>query len=142
MKNELYPKILVCCDGSKYSERAIVHACNLAKNYDSTLSLIYIVDKSVGLDIFDRRDYLKVLKKYGVKVLKKASWIAKERGVNAKTVLKEGKIADEIIKFSKKGNYDLIVVGSKGLGSVSRLFLGSVSTKLASHSLCSVLIVK
>jgi nucleotide-binding universal stress UspA family protein len=57
-------------------------------------------------------------------------------------VLKEGKVADQIVKYAKKGNFKLIVVGSKGLGAVSRLFLGSVSTKLAQHSPCSVLIVK
>ncbi len=142
MKNTSYPKILVCCDGSKYSERAITHACNLAKNDGSSLSLIYVVDRSVGLDLFDRREYLMILKNYGAKVLKKARWIASQKGVKAKTVLKEGKVANEIVKYAKKGNFRLIVVGSKGLGAVSRLFLGSVSTNLAQHSLCSVLIVK
>ena len=142
MKNTSYPKILVCCDGSKYSERAITHACNLAKNDGSSLSLIYVVDRSVGLDLFDRREYLMILKNYGAKVLKKARWTASQKGVKAKTVLKEGKVANEIVKYAKKGNFRLIVVGSKGLGAVSRLFLGSVSTNLAQHSLCSVLIVK
>jgi nucleotide-binding universal stress UspA family protein len=142
MKNPQYLKILVCCDGSKYSERAIIHACNLAKNDASNLSLIYIVDRSVGLDLFDRREYLKILKNYGTKVLKKASWIASQKGVSANTVLKEGKVADEIVKYAKKENFKLIVVGSKGLGAVSRLFLGSVSTKLAQNSHCSILIVK
>lgn len=142
MKNTPYPKILVCCDGSKYSERAITHACNLAKNDGSSLSLIYVVDRSVGLDLFDRREYLEILKNYGAKVLKKARWVASQKGVKAKTVLKEGKVANEIVKYAKKGNFRLIVIGSKGLGAVSRLFLGSVSTNLAQHSLCSVLIVK
>jgi len=142
MKNTSYPKILVCCDGSKYSERAITHACNLAKNDGSSISLIYVVDRSVGLDLFDRREYLMILKNYGAKVLKKARWIASQKGVKAKTVLKEGKVANEIVKYAKKGNFRLIVIGSKGLGAVSRLFLGSVSTNLAQHSLCSVLIVK
>ena len=89
MKNTPYPKILVCCDGSKYSERAITHACNLAKNDGSSLSLIYVVDRSVGLDLFDRREYLEILKNYGAKVLKKARWVASQKGVKAKTVLKE-----------------------------------------------------
>jgi nucleotide-binding universal stress UspA family protein len=142
MKNPQYSKILVCCDGSKYSERAINHACNLAKKDGSSLSLIYVVDRSVGLDLFDRREYLKVLKNYGVKVLKRSGWIISQKGVKGSTVLKEGKVADEIVKYAKKGNFQLIVVGSKGLGAVSRLFLGSVSTKIAQHSLCSVLIVK
>ncbi|NDB87870.1 MAG: universal stress protein, partial [Thaumarchaeota archaeon] len=50
--------------------------------------------------------------------------------------------ANEIIQHSKKIRADLIVVGNKGLGAVLRFVLGSVSAKIAQHSLCSVLIVK
>lgn len=142
MKNSFYNKILVCCDGSKYSEKAISKACVVAKTFDSELSLIYVVDKSPGLDIFDRKEYLKILRKYGKKVLSKAELITTKNKVKSKSYLKEGKVADEITKFAKKGNYDLIVVGSKGLGAITKFFLGSVSNKLANQSQCSVLIIK
>ena len=142
MVYSIYKKILVCCDGSKYSKKAIAKACDLAKNYESVVSLIYVVDKSVGLDIFDRKEYLKILKKFGQGVLNDAEKIASNRGISTTQILKEGKVADEVIKYAKKEKFDLIVVGSKGLGSVSKFFLGSVSTNLANHSNCSVLIVK
>ena len=142
MEKLAYQKILVCCDGSKYSEKALLHACKLAKINKSRISLIYVVDKTIGLDIFDRREYLKVLRNYGKKVLKKASEFTSEREIPSDQVFKEGKVADEIIKFAKKGNYNLIVAGSKGLGKFTKLFLGSVSHKLANQSKCSVLIVK
>jgi nucleotide-binding universal stress UspA family protein len=37
---------------------------------------------------------------------------------------------------------DLLVVGSRGLGAVRRLLLGTVSEKVLQHALCPVLIVK
>ena len=53
-----------------------------------------------------------------------------------------GDLGVELEKVVKKEKCDLIVVGNKGLGSVTRLLLGSVSNKLAQSSSCSVLIVK
>jgi nucleotide-binding universal stress UspA family protein len=56
--------------------------------------------------------------------------------------MKEGNIANEIIKLAKNKKCNLIIVGSKGLGGTLQFFLGSVSNKLANNSPCSLLIVK
>ena len=141
MKNN-FSKILVCCDGSKYSEKAIRLACDLAKNYDSELTLIHVVDKTRKSDILAGNEYTKILRRYAKETLEKAQKIAKMEGFEPKIVTKEGNIGIEIIKYSKNYNTDLIVVGSKGLGAVLRFLMGSVSSKIANHSLCSVLIVK
>ena len=141
MKNS-FSKILVCCDGSKYSEKAIKIACELARNYDSKLTLIHIVDRTRKSDILAGNEYTQILRKYAKETLKKAQKIAKKEGFTAKTVTKEGNIANEVINFSKSDKTDLIVVGSKGLGAVLKFLIGSVSSKIANHSLCSVLIVK
>jgi nucleotide-binding universal stress UspA family protein len=135
-------KILVCYDGTKYSEKALLHACELARNFKSSISLIYVVDSSIGLDVFDRKEYLEILRNYGKKVLQKGGWIASQKGIDVKILLKEGKVVDQILKTAKKDGYNLIVAGSKGLGTFSKIFLGSVSSKLAHSSLCSILIVK
>jgi nucleotide-binding universal stress UspA family protein len=132
----------VCCDGSKYSEKAIRLACELARNYDSKLTLIHIVDRTRKSDILAGNEYTQILRKYAKETLKKAQNIAKKEGFDVKTVTKEGNIANEVISFSKRDKTDLIVVGSKGLGAVLKFLLGSVSSKIANHSLCSVLIVK
>jgi nucleotide-binding universal stress UspA family protein len=137
-----FSKILVCCDGSKYSEKAIRHACDLTKKYDSKLSLIHVVDKTRKTDILAGNEYTEILRKHAKSTLEKAQKIAKECGVESKTITKEGNVANEIIQFSKEDKTDLIIVGSKGLGAVLQFLLGSVSSKIADHSLCSVLIVK
>ena len=90
----------------------------------------------------DRKEYLEILRKFGTNVLEKANKKLSKKGITAKILLKEGNIVNEIEKISKKEKCDLILVGSKGLGAVTRLLLGSVSNKISQTSPCSVLIVK
>lgn len=141
MKNG-FSKILVCCDGSKYSENAIRKACDLAGKYNCDLTLIHVIDKTRTSDVFAGNEYTQILRKYAKSTLEKAKKIAKEEGFEPRMVTKEGNVANEIIKFSKEAKIDLIIVGSKGLGAVLKFFLGSVSSKIANHAMCSVLIVK
>ncbi len=75
-------------------------------------------------------------------ILQKANKKLLKKGITPKIFLKEGNIVNEIEKIAKKEKCDIIVVGNKGLGSVSRLLLGSVSNKISQSSSCSVLIVK
>jgi nucleotide-binding universal stress UspA family protein len=137
-----FSKILVCCDGSKYSEAALLKACSIAKKYNSELTLIHVIEKTKKANILGGEEYVRILRKYAKASLDKAQKIARSQGLEPKVAVKEGDIASEIVKFSKKSKTDLIVVGSKGLGAVLQFLLGSVSSKLAHHSLCSVLIVK
>jgi nucleotide-binding universal stress UspA family protein len=134
--------ILVPLDGSDFSKKALIQACDMTKNYRANLILTYIVDKSHSLNLLDKNEYLKMLRKFGEKVLIKGKEMAKDEGVDATTIMKEGDITNEIIKLAKSKKCNLIIVGSKGLGATARFFLGSVSSKLANNSPCSVLIVK
>lgn len=137
-----FSNILVCCDGSKYSDNALRQACSLARQYGSDLTLIHVVEKTAKSDILAGNEYTKILRKYAKSSLEKAQKIAREQGFEPKIVTREGNVASEIVKYSKSSKADLIVVGSKGLGAVLQFLLGSVSSKIANHSLCSVLIVK
>ncbi len=137
-----YSKILVCLDGSKNANRALSYACDLAKNYDSLLYLIHVVDKSIGPDFFDRSEYLKLLREHGTKVLEKAQNITRNNSLKSKPILKEGNVSKEILNFAKKEQINLVVVGSKGFGAALRFLLGSVSNKIANQARCPVLIIK
>ena len=142
MRKSLYMNILVPLDGSKYSEKALLHACDMAKNNQSRLILLYVVEKLISINPLDRKAYLEMLRKVGNDVLVKGKKTALKQGIDSKIVLKEGNIANEIIKLAKKEQCNLIVVGNKGLGATARFFLGSVSNKLANNSPYSILIVK
>ena len=142
MRKSLYMNILVPLDGSEYSQKALLQACDLAKNYKSNLILIYVVDKPRSLNLLDKKEYLGILRKFGDKVLVKGRETAKKEGLDVTTIMKEGNITNEIVKIAKIKNCNLIIVGNKGLGATARFFLGSVSNKLANSSPCSILIVK
>lgn len=137
-----FKKILVPLDGSKYSIKALERACDIVNSFDSKLVLIYVVEKTIPINLLDRKEYLEILRKFGKKTLDHANEILLKKGLSAKSILKEGPIAHEIDKVAKNEKCDLIIVGNKGLCSVSRFFLGSVSNKLSQSSSCSVLIVK
>ncbi|MCE9652050.1 MAG: universal stress protein [Nitrosarchaeum sp.] len=142
MRKSLYMNILVPLDGSKYSEKALLHACDIAKNYKSRLILLYVVEKSLTINLLDKKEYLEILRKFGNKVLIRGKDIATQQGIDSKIIIKEGNIVNEIIKLAKNEKCNLVIVGNKGLGSTTRFFLGSVSNKLANNSSCSILIIK
>jgi len=137
-----FKNILVPIDGSIYSEKSLERASELVDAFGSNLILIYVVEKSIPINLLDRKEYLTVLRKFGTNMLERANKKLLKKGITAKIFLKEGNIVNEIEKTVKKEKCDLIVVGNKGLGSVSRLLLGSVSNKISQSSSCSVLIVK
>ena len=137
-----FKKILVPLDGSVYSDKALERACEFVNAFDSNLILLYVVEKSIPINLLDRKEYLEILRKFGNKIMEKASARLSKKGITAKTILKEGSIANQIEKVAKSEKCDLIIVGNKGLGSVSRMLLGSVSNKISQSSSCSVLIVK
>lgn len=142
MKKSLYMNILVPLDGSEASQKALLQACDLAKNYQANLILVYVIDKPLSLNLLDRKEYLEILRKFGNKVLIKGKQTSENKGLDVTTIMKEGNITNEIVKLAKNKKCNLIMVGSKGLGATARFFLGSVSNKLANNSPCSILIVK
>jgi nucleotide-binding universal stress UspA family protein len=53
-----------------------------------------------------------------------------------------GDAADEILKQVEADTPDLLVMGSRGMGTFQRLMLGSVVTKVANHVCCNMLIIR
>jgi len=54
----------------------------------------------------------------------------------------EGTPAESILMAAKKYNIDLIVMGTRGLGQLAGLLLGSQSQKVIAHADCPVLLVR
>ena len=134
-----FKTILVPLDGSKYSEKALQRACEIADVFDSKIILVYVVEKSLPINLLDRKEYLTILRKFGKRTLENANKTLSKKDLSAKSLLKEGNIVSEIEKIVKSEKCDLIIVGNKGLGAVTRFLLGSVSNKLAQHSNLSLI---
>ncbi len=54
----------------------------------------------------------------------------------------EGHPAEAIVNLARLRNCDLIVMGSRGLGTFKELLLGSVSDKVVRRASCPVLVVR
>ena len=143
--------ILVGIDGSEHADRALDFALELADKCKTSITILSVVP-SFNIPIPIKNEKTEVLrtrvthelreshKKVLSEAIKKAKKI--KPNLNITTRLEEGQSADKIIDIAKKGNYYMIVMGRRGLGSVETLFLGSVSHKVATKAECPVLIVK
>lgn len=148
-------------DGSEYSLKALDCAIALAKKFSSQVHVIHIVQAvtsvsygtsfmtwsiySSSSDITGPSFMINLrnhLKENGRQILATTETKTKEAGIKAVATLLFGSPAEEIINFAEKEAIDLIVIGDRGLGSVSRFFLGSVSNNVSRHASCPVLIVK
>ena len=55
---------------------------------------------------------------------------------------KIGPAGKRIVEYAQNGQFDLIVLGSRGLGGFERLLMGSVSNYVAHHAHCSLLVTR
>ncbi len=142
-------KILVATDGSEYSKKALLKAKQMATDLGSEVTALSVVtlDYNVGYTYSAQSLKLEKAKEKakmeGVEnVLKEAEEIFSDFKGEFSTVYKTGDPAGEIIKLAEEGDYDLLIMGSRGLGVFSRTLLGSVSDKVVHHVNVSVMIVK
>ena len=147
----LYNTIVVGTDGSDASDAALRHAGELAKATGTTAIHIVMASRRVErAEVHMALDELPEsfeaepdLHAGDRRVLADAEELMKGYGIRVTGHLVKNAPADAIIDVAEKTDADLIVVGSRGHGIGTRLFLGSVSTKVVhhAHDTCTVLVV-
>ncbi|MDH4232374.1 MAG: universal stress protein [Nitrospirota bacterium] len=137
----MYKNIVLAYDGSKFSNKALQEAIKLAKTSGGSLLLLSVVDIT---DEFEAQapgltdKMTEKLKKQAEKALEKA--LAEK--IKAKAEVHVGDAYEMIVDISKKKKADIIVMGSHGRTGLTRLLMGSVTSKVIGHAPCSVLVVK
>jgi nucleotide-binding universal stress UspA family protein len=135
-------RILVPLDGSKNSFRGLDKAISLAKQSESFITGIFVVPNLPSeLDAFRAIVNRSIHKQYD-NFTKKAKEKCSKNGVDFIDIIEFGEEGSRIVSYAKKNNFDLIVMGSRGLGSVSEFFLGSTSKYVLHKSKIPVMIVK
>lgn len=76
------------------------------------------------------------------RVVDEAVAVLERAGRRARALVDEGRPAEVILDVAESESADLIVVGSRGLGGLQRLLMGSVAAEVLRHAPCSVLVAR
>ncbi len=141
--SRMYKKIALATDGSEHSKRAAENAFKIAKsNGNSKVEVLYVIDydkvKSEVLSNWNSADIGDNRKSR----LKEVEKIAQESGVTYEIKILHGDPGPVIVDYVNKNNFDIVIIGSRGLNALQEFVLGSVSHKVAKRANCPVLIVK
>ena len=135
-------KILVPIDGSKTSFKALNEAIYLARQCGSTITGLCVIP----IYTINLGRLLTSLKNQSIKEAKKfmtsAKTISAQNGVVFNEKIIYGNEVWEITEFASYKKFDLIVIGSRGVGPLKEMFLGSVANAVVHKSKVPILVVK
>jgi nucleotide-binding universal stress UspA family protein len=138
-------RILVATDGSESAAEAVEFGIELAAEHQAELTFVHVVPE---LDLIPAT----VFSIGGAfphepsnedrALLEDAAAVAEAHGVLSTTALLRGETVDEVVAYADSHDVDLIVVGSRGHGTISTALLGSVSRGILQESMRPVLVVR
>jgi nucleotide-binding universal stress UspA family protein len=139
-------KILAAVDGSSYTKRMLAYLSAhdewLGAHHAYTIvhavpavppRAAAVLDKAVVKSYYDDE---------AEKVFKPIRTFCAKRAIQAQFVARSGQPAEAIVAIAEKGDFDLIVMGSHGQGSLANLVLGSVANKVLASTKVPVLLVR
>lgn len=145
----MFENILVPLDGSTRSLRALDTAVEIAKKFGGAITVVHVVSRRpvVLSDTVDGTpivvpDDVEAAHAAGANILADGEAKVKAEGVQVETVLQEGHVVEAILKTCSDGDFDLIVMGARGVSLIHGILLGSVSDGVMRRAHCPVLVVK
>jgi len=142
MKRKKIKKILIPLDGSKNSLRGLDEGIYLARQCQATITGLYVIP------IYPRNfadaimPFQIHLTKFAKNFMNEAKIKCAQKGIIFKFKVIFGSPTVEIEEFSRKGKFDIIIVGSRGQSGLKETFLGSVAKVIVHKSKVPVLVVK
>ncbi|MEI6734197.1 MAG: universal stress protein [Comamonadaceae bacterium] len=139
-------KILLAVDGSRYTKKMLAylstHEALFTKRNDYTVFTVQPTlppraRAAVGREIVD-----KYYAEEAEKVLAPVSKFLLRHGIDARSSWKTGPTGETISKLADSGQFDLLVMGSHGHGTLVNLVMGSVATKVLASCKVPVLLVR
>ncbi|MCR4400206.1 MAG: universal stress protein [Syntrophomonadaceae bacterium] len=145
----MFEDILVPVDGSEESLQAARMAAEMAVRFGSRLHLLHVVSVPFQ-DVADLAatppDFLNRLldewERLGRQVLEQAAAQCRALGIEPHTCLEWGTPARLITEWAQQHQAKLIVIGSRGLGRVAGMLLGSVADRVLHLAPCPVLVAR
>lgn len=139
----MYKKILLAVDGSEHSLRATDEAVKIASlNSQTFIEIVLVADfAKAKSDILHSqgKDDLELSRR---KKIMPAEEKLKDNNISYLVKILHGEPGPSIVEYANSEDFDLVIVGSRGLNTLQEMVLGSVSHKVAKRVNCPVLIVK
>jgi len=149
-----YKNILFCTDFSEDANIAFLHALDLAKKYGAKLHILHvphssykyarhIVDEHVAKGAEGQESfYNEEIEKKAKNVLQKEYGKKLEDLPNHVFVVKDGAPDVEIIRYAKKNDVDVIVMGALGKSERDRIEHGSTVANVSKYAHCHVIAIR
>jgi nucleotide-binding universal stress UspA family protein len=136
-------KVLVATDGSENSMKAVRRGLELAEKEGAEITLISVA-------LYSKEDLDEIppniqekLDAQAANVLRKAKALFDEKGIKVEAILQAGYVpANIIIRKAEEGKFDGILMGSKGVSGLERLFIGSTAAKVVANASCTVTVIR
>jgi len=144
-------RILVPTDFSKYSDRALKTAVDIAIKYHAKIYLLHVISEVVyqcGIDYCLSDADLEKIEKFSLKtstdkLQAEVRRIVKSAGgVDITFDIKRGRPFETILKEQREKKIDLVVIASHGRTGIMKHLMGSVAEKVLTGAKCPVLLVK
>lgn len=139
----MFKTIVLALDGSDQSLLALKYAKELAEKFEARLIMVHVFPHTSDLRDYEGYDKLVAKRKStGQEILENARTEIGSATFALEEDLLEGPAADAILSTAKTRSADLIVMGTRGMGSFEGLLFGSVSSKVAHYAPCPVMVVR
>lgn len=139
----MFKRILAAFDGSKHSAAALRYAIGMAASFGADVHVVHAYPQTsdmLGYSDFER--LVSRRKAAGEEVLEAARDLIGDSPVKVTEDLLEGPEAEAILSVVRIQKIDLIVMGTRGLGTIEGMVFGSVSRKIAHQARCPIMLVR
>ncbi len=131
-------KLLLAYDGTDPSRRALDLAAVMTHKFGATLTVVSVIPTHGGRSRVDPWDDREV----HAQELLEAGRLLREKGIEARLIESAGNVPERIERIATEGDFDVIIVGSRGLSMLGRALQGSVSEHVAANAETTVIVAR
>jgi nucleotide-binding universal stress UspA family protein len=135
-------KILVPLDGSPNAMRGLDKAIEIAKGSGGEITGYYVFHLPIMAGLKYTKKMKDDVQDKAAKAIGPAMTKVQRAGLVYKYKAGSGANGPAIVNYAKKGKFDMIVIGARGMGGVKQTLLGSTSNYVMHHAKIPVLVVK